>query len=295
MNPSLLRIQQLAAITLLLGCADRSTQDSAAKLAEHKLPDAGQAQLAEQPDASKRPMYAVYTGRDMYTGRDKAESKWPYIKQVHHNVDWIANRVRAPQWIVQSSDYVRNEVPPEFLRKCYSNQFDNAALHRFIKLNLGSGQQTSKFLLCLRSLGTDVYGYSIYTADQYSEPIEMGRFENATDESFLWINASGVDSGILVEEKIPIGSGRHTTYTEEWRRYDTKIPGADVDVIALDAGSRAFVDKATSILLDADATLPVVLGGESMMHFAKFCIANGGAPRGKLRFLSWEELNSAKH
>jgi hypothetical protein len=95
---------------------------------------------------------------------------------------------------VQSAEYIRNEFPAEFLRRCVRDRYDDLAPRSEVYIDLPSGQQTSKYQVFLREIARGEYGYSIYEGDEFSRPVHRGRFSDVTEGSFMWIDASGADS-----------------------------------------------------------------------------------------------------
>jgi hypothetical protein len=190
---------------------------------------------------------------------------------------------KKPSWIYQTFDYVRNEMPLEFLQRVMSQQDFNGPPQTEIYINLRNGSK-SKHLLILKSLSESEYGFSIFTVDNFSDPIAYGRFANESDGSFFWIDGSGADSESF------------GTFGGEPFRNVTKIPGLDFDIIALDDGAKQFVDQGSSINLRGYSHVipqPDIFGGAGPMpsgDFCKFYVTNGGAPKGQVRFLYWGDF-----
>jgi hypothetical protein len=68
----------------------------------------------------------------------------------------------------------------------------------------------------------------------------------------------------------------------------------------LDAVAKAFIDRGSAIKLHGNSPVlpqPSVLAGSGYLvgqDFAKFYVTVGGAPKGRIRHLSWEELDAFK-
>jgi hypothetical protein len=123
----------------------------------------------------------------------------------------------------------------------------------------------------LRTISDNVYGFAVYVADSLTKPTHRGRFADESEVSFMWIDGRGANS-----------TGFGTIGNEQFY-HSTKIPGADIDVIALDSQAKEFIDRASKInLRDYSRS----------RGFCKFYITTDGAPDGQIRHLYWGELDS---
>jgi hypothetical protein len=192
---------------------------------------------------------------------------------------------KTVNWIAQSADYLRNELPFEFLRSLQLERFENVRTQSEIYKNLGNGRRAKKHLVILRTLSKDLYGYAVYDSTSLSAPLHRGRFADEREGSFMWFDGRGADS----ESFGTIGGERFHNVT--------KIPGLDIDVIALDASAQKYIDQGSALRLRGYSKVAphgATLGGGPLPvnQFCKFYITNGGAPDGQVRYLYWGALNS---
>jgi hypothetical protein len=192
---------------------------------------------------------------------------------------------KTVNWIAQFADYLRNELPFEFLRSLQLDGFDNVRTESEIYKYLGNGERAKKHLVILRTLSKELYGYAIYDSTLLSAPRHRGRFADEREGSFMWFDGRGAYS----ESFGTIGDERFHNVT--------KIPGLDIDVIALDASAQKYIDQGSTLRLRGYSKVTphrqALAGGPwPVSQFYKFYITNGGAPDGQVRYLYWGALNS---
>ncbi len=280
---------RLLALTALAGCgqSDRQVLPAPSAGANRTQLSSGTHSgplTAEAPDPSEAAGGLNAPPRirrvDRFQGRDQYDLLTNSIPE---------REPEPPQWIGQTTDYVRNEMPLEFLRKRVADRFQDVESRSEVYVNLRRSERPTKYQVFLRQLADQVYGYAIYRADDYAAPVQRGRFKDLATESFLWIDGRGTHSTWISLNR----DGPPTNRAE--------IPGADVDVIAIDAGAKAFVERGISIKLRGTSTVLPPAAALATTHsslpsknFSKFYVTVLGAPAGRLRYLSWEECDFTK-